>query len=61
LAWAKEFPTAKAAAEHIANLKKLKLNQLLIPTQQRYITYFDQLLTSKFPSRKVLKLQKIIV
>jgi tensin len=61
LAWVKEFKSAIEAAEYIAKLKKQPLDKLLIPTQHRYISYFDNLLTSKLPSRKHLRLQKIIV
>eukprot|EP00475_Leptophrys_vorax_P034984 TRINITY_DN5720_c0_g1_i1.p1 TRINITY_DN5720_c0_g1~~TRINITY_DN5720_c0_g1_i1.p1 ORF type:complete len:529 (-),score=152.15 TRINITY_DN5720_c0_g1_i1:1727-3127(-) len=61
LAWAKEFPSAKEAAEHIAQLKQVSLQHLLIPTQLRYLNYFDDLMQSKFPSPKVVKIQRVIV
>lgn len=61
LAWARIFPTARAALEHISKIRRNPIEKLLVPTQLRYIDYFDRLLSQKFPSPHPIRIERIIV
>ena len=61
LAWTKGFGSADAAMRHIASKKKVDVSELLIPTQIRYLGYFDRLLSKSYPCAKPVMLERIIV
>jgi tensin len=62
LAWIQHFENASIIAiEHISKQKNLSIDNLLIPTQKRYLGYFDKLLAKVYPNSSPLCLDKIIV
>lgn len=61
LAWSGAFPSAMKAALKTVTAKKGTVEDLLIPTQIRYVRYFDKLLSGAFPSANILILKRVIV
>jgi len=61
LSWAGLAPSPHRALQHISKVMKKPLSNLLIPSQQRYLGYFSQLLEGKEPQNELRCLQRVII
>ncbi len=63
LCWMGEagFADINQALEYIANCKKLPIDELTIPSQRRYASYFKNMLDNVRPSQPPLLLKRIIM
>lgn len=61
LAWINLSPSAKYSLNYIAEKKNESASQLTVPTQRRYIDYFDKVLNGNKPSSHSIIIKKILI
>lgn len=61
LAWCGYFQTAEGALDYVCDKKGGNRMNLLIPSQRRYVQYFDKILDGIRPSSVPLRLKRVII
>lgn len=61
LSWTEQFESTLKALESIGKQKRMNPSSLLIPSQLRYVSYFDKLLSKQYPKSNKLRLERIII
>ena len=61
MAWLGQSPDPMQAIKHVAHRRNIPIVALSIPSQRRYIRYFDRVLKGELPNGTPLTLQRIIV
>ncbi|KAG7399215.1 hypothetical protein PHYBOEH_009381 [Phytophthora boehmeriae] len=61
LAWVGEFPNAMESLEYVAEKRGTSVEKLTIPSQRRYIQYFNNVLDGVKPRSSPLLLKRVII
>src|SRR6185312_5757200 len=61
LAWSGVTKSTAKAMEAVAKAKRMRIDAMIIPTQQRYNEYVANILNKKYPSSKLVYLERVIV
>ncbi|RLN67216.1 hypothetical protein BBJ29_001300 [Phytophthora kernoviae] len=61
LAWIGEFPNAMESLEYVAEKRSTSVEKLTIPSQRRYIQYFNNVMEGVKPRSSPLLLKRVII
>jgi protein-tyrosine phosphatase len=61
LAWVGQFPNAMEALEFVAEKRSTSVEKLTIPSQRRYIQYFNNVMDGVKPRSSPLQLRRVII
>ncbi|KAF4047481.1 C2 domain of PTEN tumor-suppressor protein [Phytophthora infestans] len=61
LAWVGQFPNAMESLEYVAEQRKTSVEKLTIPSQRRYIQYFNNVMDGVKPRSSPLLLRRVII
>ncbi len=60
VAWSGAVKTPAKALELVSKAKRMAISSLVIPTQARYYEYISDILNKKYPSTKLVYLERVI-